>query len=450
MDKTTNNFLSLHRTTRNNLLTFILVTIFTLQNFAQGRWERIESPTNSFLRRITLSDPNTLWASGHNGTIIKSTDQGNTWTVLQTNTNNIIMNHSAVNNQLVFALTWELDNPPYGTKIIKTTNGGISWQSSSFPIEYEYLQSVHFFNKDTGIVAGSRTYLTTNGGLNWFQVQRDSDLVANLPFLDIKMFNKNYGFACGGFIDVAGVIWKTTNGGLNWKTNGISPDEIFDLVILDSLNILALSGDPEFIYNLAYVKSTDGGETWNYTELPMYAVSLGIDAKDMNNIWSAAGYKFIYSTDGGNNWQVKPTPDSASVYDLIFINSQKGFACGEHGVLLKYVEDGSNVKNEDIVGNDFILYQNYPNPFNASTSIRYSIPTLQPSTLFSSQINSNQNVTLKVYDILGREVTTLVNENKSSGIYEIEFNGSELISGVYFYKLTVGNFSQTKKMFLIR
>lgn len=450
MDKTINNYLSSFRKQRFSLYSIVLVAVYLLPIFAQGRWERIESPTNNFLRRITLSDTNTLWASGHNGTIIKSTDQGNSWSVLPTNTNNIIMNHSAVNNQLVFAIIWEFENPPYGTYLIKSTNGGMNWQSQFFPIQYEYLQSIHFFNENTGIVAGSRTYITTNGGLTWTQAQRDSDLVANLPFLNIKMLSNNYGYACGGFIDVAGVIWKTTNGGLSWKTNGISPDEIFDMVVLDSLNIVALAGDPEFIYNLAFVKSTDGGENWTYTELPLYAVSLGIDARDFNNIWSAAGYKFIYTTNGGNNWQEKPTPDSTSIYDLVFINNQLGFACGENGALLKYIENGSNVKSEEIIANDFILYQNYPNPFGTNSI------TNNTSTKISWQCSVSSHQTLKIYDILGNEIATLVDEYREAGKYEIEFPNIEtwpalsLPSGVYFYQLKVGNKMDTKKMLIIK
>jgi hypothetical protein len=85
----------------------------------------------------------------------------------------------------------------------------------------------------------------------------------------------------------------------------------------------------------------------------------------------------------------------------------------------------------------FKLFQNYPNPFNPSTKISWQ------STVGSWQ-------TLKVYDVLGREVATLVNEEKPAGIYEIEFNASELSSGIYFYKLQTHDFSETKKMILIR
>ena len=92
--------------------------------------------------------------------------------------------------------------------------------------------------------------------------------------------------------------------------------------------------------------------------------------------------------------------------------------------------------------NTYSLLNNYPNPFNPSTTIRYSIPT-------------SEFVTLKVYDVLGNEVATLVNEEKSAGEYEVEFNShsgvdKNLVSGIYFYQLKVGNFIETKKMILIK
>ena len=85
----------------------------------------------------------------------------------------------------------------------------------------------------------------------------------------------------------------------------------------------------------------------------------------------------------------------------------------------------------------FDLNQNYPNPFNPTTSIQYTI-------------SSRQIVTLKVYDLLGREVATLVHEEKPAGSYEVEFNGNELPSGIYFYQLKAGDYSETKKMVLMK
>ena len=92
----------------------------------------------------------------------------------------------------------------------------------------------------------------------------------------------------------------------------------------------------------------------------------------------------------------------------------------------------------------FQLEQNYPNPFNPSTKIRYSIPNVTLSGVEGSRVQ------LKVYDVLGNEVATLVNEEKPAGSYEVDFNASQLSSGIYLYKLTAGNFIQTRKMILVK
>ena len=104
----------------------------------------------------------------------------------------------------------------------------------------------------------------------------------------------------------------------------------------------------------------------------------------------------------------------------------------------------TDVKEETLPG-EFALQQNYPNPFNPATTIKYSVPKI---------INNQSSIiNIKVYDILGSEVATLVNENKPAGNYEVKFNveqASNLSSGVYFYTLKFGTFSETKKMILMK
>lgn len=104
------------------------------------------------------------------------------------------------------------------------------------------------------------------------------------------------------------------------------------------------------------------------------------------------------------------------------------------------VEDGSDLPKE------FSLSQNYPNPFNPSTKIKYAVPVIDNNNP-SSQ---NNHVTLKVFDLLGREVAVLVNEQKPAGIHEVEFRADNLSSGLFFYTLKAGNFTETKKMILLR
>ncbi|MBU0559339.1 MAG: T9SS type A sorting domain-containing protein [Bacteroidetes bacterium] len=104
------------------------------------------------------------------------------------------------------------------------------------------------------------------------------------------------------------------------------------------------------------------------------------------------------------------------------------------------------VEDENILPDQFVLHQNYPNPFNPVTKIKYSIaiPPLTKGRAWAGL------VTLRIYDILGNEITVLVNEHKSVGNYEVEFVAGSLASGVYYYKLTSGNYSETKKMILLK
>lgn len=97
----------------------------------------------------------------------------------------------------------------------------------------------------------------------------------------------------------------------------------------------------------------------------------------------------------------------------------------------------THVENPGTIPNEFTLYQNYPNPFNPTTVISYQLPV-------------SSNVSIKVYDLLGREVSTLVEEYKQAGKYQINFNADGLSSGVYYYQLKTGNFIQTKKLIFLR
>ena len=105
----------------------------------------------------------------------------------------------------------------------------------------------------------------------------------------------------------------------------------------------------------------------------------------------------------------------------------------------------TNVESSEPVVSRFYLEQNYPNPFNPSTKIKFTIPNV-----IASETKQSQLVTLKVYDLFGKEVTTLINEEKPAGNYEIIFNAARLTSGVYFYKLQAGDLIQTKKMVLMK
>jgi hypothetical protein len=142
-------------------------------------------------------------------------------------------------------------------------------------------------------------------------------------------------------------------------------------------------------------------------------------------------------TDNNGSCYVTGVMNQNAVFDTITITG------GEINLFLAKLNFDSPVNVEDglrdnnNVAEDYILMQNYPNPFNPTTSLQYAV-------------SSQQFVTLKLFDLLGREVATLVNEDKPPGTYEVEFNASGLVSGIYMYRLTAGSFTETKKMILLR
>lgn len=166
---------------------------------------------------------------------------------------------------------------------------------------------------------------------------------------------------------------------------------------------------------------------WNTTtEVKNYGFD--IERKNKKGSWKKIGF-----VEGAGN---SNSPKSYSFID-------KNVTDGVYLYRLKQIDtDGSYEYSNEIdvtikTTDKFALKQNYPNPFNPSTKIEYSIPY-------------SENVLIKVYDVLGREVETLLNEYKNAGTYEIEFNATELTSGLYFYKIISGNKTETRKMMLVR
>lgn len=108
---------------------------------------------------------------------------------------------------------------------------------------------------------------TIDGGLTWLNSFIEPGGVSTLPINKFSFYSNTFGYACGGRVDVAGVVWRTTDGGNNWSSIGLSPDQIYDVYVIDSLNAVSLSGDPELLYPIAVIKTSDAGITWSFTDL---------------------------------------------------------------------------------------------------------------------------------------------------------------------------------------
>ena len=159
-----------------------------------------------------------------------------------------------------------------------------------------------------------------------------------------------------------------------------------------------------------------------------------------NEIYAATNNNGVYiSTNNGDTWNQLNTGLTTNKTYSLAVNSNGYLFAGTYGngVFRSINSTITNSVENYPKPSSYSLSQNYPNPFNPNTKIQYSVPQ-------SSQ------VVIKVFDILGNEIATLVNEEKPAGNYEVEFNGATLPSGVYFYQLKAGNFVETKKMILIR
>jgi len=436
----------------SKLLYTILVFYSTLLFAQEQPWIKIQTPVNITLRQLSFVDSLTGWAAGEAGTIIRTTDGGTDWEIQNSTVQTFISDIFFLNRNLGWATTTQ-DFFPFSSVILKTTNGGKDWIAGTYPDSSKFIRTIFFFDSLIGFAGGSYIAHTSDGGTTWTPAQIDSNLLSGLPVYSFNFFNRQFGYACGGFIDQAGVIWRTTNAGLNWLAQGVNVDEVFDVYILDSLNAITLSGDPEGFFPIADIKTTNAGMTWSNDTLSFFGLSFAIDFRTYNEGWSASGYKFLLTTDRGSTWSEFQTPDSTIIYDLQFTDSRNGYAVGDSGVVLKFDPTVVGIKTESELLNDFTLYQNYPNPFNPTTKIRFSISDLSEGKAGLGFVS------LKIYDVLGNEIATLVNEEKSVGEYEVEFNVAShssisiinsLPSGIYFYQLRAGAFVQTKKMVYLK
>ena len=429
---------------RLNILFFIIgILIFNSNCPAQRTdgWESLASPTNDVLRKLFFVDANNGWASGLTGTIIHTSDGGISWTLQNSIVTTPIVDVFFINKNIGWALTYP-EVPPFGTTVLKTTNGGLEWFKDSTFFKNEIMYTVFFFDERVGFLGGNGIKKTTNGGLTWVNTHIDSGMVSTLPINRFSFYSNTFGYACGGRLDVAGVIWKTTDGGNNWSSIGISADQIFDIFIFDSLNALSLSGDPEGFFGIGLIKTSNAGLNWSFTELPLFGLSFTLDFLNPLEGWSASGYKFLHTLDGGETWLEEPSPDSAIIYDLQFVDAYNGFACGENGVVLKFTSYQKPTAEKLTIE----LLQNYPNPFSEKTTVRF--------TVLTPDFDVPAPVQIKLFDILGNEILTLVDDNFPRGIHFYEFNPANykliLSSGIYILTLISGQTMLSQKIVFLK
>ncbi len=413
---------------------------------AQQYWIQQQCPTTKSLQRLTFADTLNGWAVGDSGAIVHTSNGGINWDVQQSSIITPIEDLFFINNKTGFAISNDYSDS--GTIILKTSNGGINWSNSRYPDTTLIIRSVYFLDSLTGFFGGITLtdpviLRTTNGGTSWVRANIRLAVCYDYPVLKFNFPNTLNGYACGGFFDRAGICWQTSDGGLNWTDTCISAEPLFDIYTVSENKILIAGGDLEYGSNI--YSSSNAGSSWKGVFMNVPGIAQRIAARTPAELWIPCGIlgKFAVTLDTARNWLSIDAPEHISVFDTRFINPYSGWSVGNRndsysGVILKYNSAVIGILNEQTsIPDKPMLYQNYPNPFNPVTEINFSLV-------------KNGHVKLVVYDMLGRIVANLVNETRQAGAYTEKFDGANLASGIYIYKIETAGFEQSKKMVLIK
>jgi photosystem II stability/assembly factor-like uncharacterized protein len=338
--------------------------------------------------------------------------------------------------------------------ISKSTNRGSSFFNVSPPGSdgTAFIAPYKIFWGDGNIMYAGRDkiFKSTNAGGNWTVTNNDQyldgGLVALAMDISYQTSDKVY-VATAPFAAFRGHVFRTINGGNTW-------DDITDpLPDRFPADIAVDPNNDDIVYITYYgfgsghiYKTTNGGASWTditgtLPDVPTVAVI--VDPNNSDHVYVGNDLGVYASTDGGTTWAVfsDGLPNAVIAMDLHITLANNVIRVATHGngayerKLLSTVVVGT--EPDPIVASSFKLEQNYPNPFN-------------PGTVISWQMPVEGFVSLTIYDLLGNEVVTLMNEEKPAGSHEIEFNANGLASGTYFYRLETDSFVQTKKMVLLK
>jgi hypothetical protein len=262
--------------------------------------------------------------------------------------------------------------------------------------------------------------------------------------------------------DFLQMFWKLTNGGINsadvefhyLDSDVVGDEESYELYRYAGTMAPYAPFNLNTTTNVASVSGLSSFSDWTLgfdNPLPVELSSFNaiIIGKEVKLTWQTKtetnNFGFDIERTTSNSWEkigfVNGNGNSNSPKNYSFVD--KFFKTGKHSYRLKQIDNDGNfeysktVQVEQLIPNEFTLKQNYPNPFNPSTKIRYSLPEAS-------------FVKIIIFNLLGEEIQTLVSEEKNAGLHDIDFNASKLNSGIYLYRIEAGNFSQIKKMTLLK
>jgi len=343
-----------------------------------------------------------------------------------------------------------------GNDVLITNDGGVSWDTSEINDNQSTIWQLSFLSDNKAIAFNNYRWFTSDGGYSW--KRNDDTLTTFFSPTDSYFINDSLGWIVSdiNLLTDVGYIAATTNGGKTWEFQRSITNLLYGVEFLDSLKGFAV-GYPLFFDEGALYYTNDGGKNWGRKSYDTFGKFYDIGFIDSLNGWITGVGKIMRTTDGGENWEIEAEGFESDLKKLIILKEDKvAYVFGDdwngetYTFLKADLSDLTDVNEDNNNRIDkFELIGNYPNPFNPSTTIKFTIPaSLNPS-------QGGTLITLKVYDILGREIKTLVDENKTAGEYSVTWDGkdktgNEVSSGIYFYNIRFGEKSISKKMVLMR
>lgn len=424
----------------------LFLLLFSIQvELSSQTWQTLpNSPiaTGRF-EDLWFINENTGWVVERHATekILKTTDGGITWDVQLNSSTGITLRSVAFNNE---NLGWA---GGLNGALLRTTNGGSSWTRIDSLISPSAPGICDIFVVGDSVFYGAgkwsgpaRLIKSTDAG-NTFESIDMSQYASSC--IGIYFVNKDTGFV-GGVSNIASegsVILYTTDGGISWTkvyTSNVQVEHVWYILPFNSDTLYA--SVQQFAPNrMYYLISTDAGQSWTRGMIPgsnQYAEAIGF-VNNMTTGWlaSGAGSGMYQTTDGGANWTFLNF--GSRIHSMFVVNDTTVYACGQR--LYKYTTQTVSVNSEQIIiPEDFhVLHQNYPNPFNPETKIKFDLK-------YRSQVR------LRIYDLKGELVSDLLNEFRESGTHEIIWFAGELPSGVYFYSLMTDEGISNRKAILLK
>ncbi len=418
---------------------------------------------NPPINSICAVDANTIWvacdASGGAARVYVTTNGGTSWTLR----NGGLVSANSY-GMFAFDATTAFVGNANGT-LFKTTNGGVNW-TQVLAVSGSFTNGVYMFNTNYGIYVGDPTgsgqqfqfRMTNNGGNNWYlPTGVPTATVANeWGVINAWDYTDSSHVWVGSAIATSGVgtckIFRTSTGFYGtWSNTPVTGTSGTQGIYWQAVGFVSNTNGMIGSSAGDIKKTTDGGVTYTSVTPPSGIGTFAV--MNMNSIKSDGTIRMstqgdttrVYKTTNlGTTWIREFVPLQATLGQIShfsFINANLGFAAlggtGLTGGLIKYTGPSGIGVNTGEVPSSFSLSQNYPNPFNPSTMIKFALPKAG-------------EVTLKVYNSLGKEVETLVSEQMNAGTYEVTFDASRLTSGIYFYRLSANGFTDTKKMMLVK